>query len=348
MVDIDGLIHRIVSGYYYITIKDIRYKIKSPNLKIRYRAHSIYNTIIENNKYNTNYWLSDNEIQSLLLFNNIWDNSKQKELDDQNKLLNQTKVNLFLDYSNEKKRKIYKETLIQINSHINNLYDQKYYFNFLSLDFYAKSIENQYIILNMVYRDNKKILVDQDMDDIDMDFFNGIIQEVQRNSIDMDTMKNIAKSQQWRNYWAAGKTKTLKGSSSSWTEEQLTLINLSQTYDSIREHMECPPEEIIQDNDALDGWMIHQNDKIEKEKKKQKIDDKYGLKNKKGDEVFILTDSVEETKEIFGLNTPENKHKINQIKEIGKQNKETKWIEVPFVQQELKQKQAAMGPPSKG
>lgn len=334
-MDIDGLIHRIVSGHYYILVDNIKHKIKSPNLELRSRAHFIYNTIIDDNKFDTDSWITDQQIDTLLLFNGIWNINKQKELEDQLKLLDQNKVDLFLNYSNDKQRKKIKHNIESITSYIHQLYDKKNTFRFLSLDFYAKTIENQFLVLNMVYTNNDDLLFDQDTDNIDMGLFTKLIEEIQKYSIDIGLMKNIAKSDQWKNYWNAGREQIIDGPSYNWTEEQVTLINLSKTYDSIREHLECPSEDIIKDDDALDGWMIHQNKKIETEKKKQKLEAKHNLSAKKADEVFILTDSVEETKEIFDLNDYAAKDKIKQLKEISKTNKETKWVDVPFVQKEL-------------
>lgn len=334
--DIDSLIHRIVSGYYNININDIEYIIKSPNLNIRSRAHFIYQSIIEDNKFDVVNWIPDDQINALLVINNIWNQAKQKELDDKHKLLEQTKVDLFLNYSNDKKRNTFKNNITDISKNINELYYYKNYFNFLSLDFYAKTIENQFIVLNMVYIDDVPVFSYND-NDIDSELLIRIIEETQKHSVDMDMMKNIVKSDRWRQYWNASKDNIFIGPPYEWTQEQLTLVNLSKTYDAIREHLECPTEDIIQDNDALEGWMIHQNHKIEQEKKKKKIEDKYGLNNKRGDEIFILTDSVEETKEIFGLNDPHAKAKINQMRQISKEGKEVKWQDLPFVKQELQQ-----------
>ncbi len=334
--DIDNLIHRIVSGYYNITIDNSVYTIKSPNLDIISRAHFIYQSIIDDNKFDITNWLPNRQINTLLLFNNIWNDNKQKELDAQYELLDQTKVELFLNYSNDKKRKLFKETIGSISKCINSLYSQKTYFNFLSLEFYARTIENQFIALNMVYIEDELLFSAND-NDIDSELYTRIIEVIQKNMIDMDLMKTIVKSEKWRQYWSASKEHIFEGPSYKWTEDQLTIVNLSKTYDAIREHMESPPEEIIQDNDALDGWMIHQNRKIEKEKKKQAVEDKYGLNNKRGNEVFILTDSVEETKEIFALNDAQAKSKVNQLKQLSKEGKEIKWQDIPFVKQELQQ-----------
>lgn len=340
--DIDGLIHRIVSGYYYININNIEYLIKSPNLNTRSRARFVYRSIIEDNKFDIVNWIPDHQINALLVVNNIWNNTKDKELEEQHKLLEQTKVDLFLNYSNDKTRKTLKNNIINISKHINQLYAYKNYFNFLSLDFYAKTVENQFLVLNMVYIDDSLAFSYND-NDIDSDLLMRITEQIQTYSIDMDMMKNIVKSYQWKQYWNASKDNIFSGPSYEWTEEQITLVNLSKTYDAIREHMESPTEEIIEDNDALDGWMIYQNRKIEKEKKKQKVEDKYGLNNKRADEIFILTDSVEETKEIFDLNDPQAKAKINQLKQIVKDNKETKWQDIPFVKQELQQMSTRKG-----
>ena len=43
-------------------------------------------------------------------------------------------------------------------------------------------------------------------------------------------------------------------------------------YDNIQESMDCPTEDVINDDDMLDGWFIVQNRKREKDKKEKDVD----------------------------------------------------------------------------
>ena len=41
--------------------------------------------------------------------------------------------------------------------------------------------------------------------------------------------------------------------------EQRMLISASQLVDQVRQHPNCPSEDILKDSDAFDGWILHEN-----------------------------------------------------------------------------------------
>jgi hypothetical protein len=47
-------------------------------------------------------------------------------------------------------------------------------------------------------------------------------------------------------------------------------------YDNVYESMECPPDEVIKDDDMLDGWFIQQHKDREKKLKEKSTDEKFG------------------------------------------------------------------------
>jgi uncharacterized Fe-S cluster-containing protein len=114
------------------------------------------------------------------------------------------------------------------------------------------------------------------------------------------------------------------------------LIGLHKMYDNARQHQESPSEDIIKDDDALDGWFLHQNRKAEKEKKKNAILGKVGDKNKNKDEIFLITNDAKESQEIFSVNDDKGKQQIQEMI-AASQQKETKWQDLNFVKENVKQ-----------
>ena len=119
-----------------------------------------------------------------------------------------------------------------------------------------------------------------------------------------EIIRELARTEPWRSYWGAAKTEgSIFGKSASQlNSEQRSLINWSKFYDSIQEHMEAPSEDVIQDDDLLDGWLIIQNRKRERDKLEKEIDKKIG-KNKGAQEVYVMADSQEHAEKINSLNT---------------------------------------------
>jgi hypothetical protein len=107
--------------------------------------------------------------------------------------------------------------------------------------------------------------------------------------------------------------------------------------------MEAPSEDIINDDDALDGWILYQNDKNNKEKQKKQISEKFGLDKKRGDEVFIMTNDKKETKAIYSLNDPNTNRDIKNMIKITKEKGEVDWTELPHVQKQIKEELRKQG-----
>jgi len=71
--------------------------------------------------------------------------------------------------------------------------------------------------------------------------------------------------------------------------------------------MDCPDNDVINDDDMLDGWFIIQNKKREREKKENQFENSTSDKIKNSDEVFVMSSSTKEDAKINDLNSPMSK-----------------------------------------
>jgi hypothetical protein len=93
-------------------------------------------------------------------------------------------------------------------------------------------------------------------------------------------------------------------------------------YDNIQESMECPTEEVIADDDMLDGWFILQKRKQKSEKAKSELESKTSnQKIANSDEIMIMTDSAKEAENIHGMNSFGSEmirqQRLNTVKRLG-------------------------------
>jgi len=100
------------------------------------------------------------------------------------------------------------------------------------------------------------------------------------------------------------------------------LILWSSMYDNIQESMECPTEEVIADDDMLDGWFILQRRKQKSEKAKSELESKTSnQKIANSDEIMIMTDSAKEAENIHGMNSFGSEmirqQRLNTVKRLG-------------------------------
>jgi hypothetical protein len=149
----------------------------------------------------------------------------------------------------------------------------------------------------------------------------------------MNKLRKIARSDIWKSYYndngiyANGVINT--------NDDYRNLVNLTKMYESIKQHPECPTEDIISDDDALDGWFLLQKDKSTKEKQKNQVLDRVrGNKIKDAKELFIITQDKQETDQIFGLNDPKTMRDIKNSVELAKQKGKVSWTDLEHVIEE--------------
>lgn len=327
-------LYRILLGYYYIFVDNIRYKIIYPTLDIKYEAELLYEKIIDDNKYEKIY-LTSEEIKRYLKINNIWLDSDEDKLKDCEKFLEDCKVNLYLNYNNIEKKNIYKKNITKGMKDLETLFSKKNSFNYLTIEDHATSMKNEFVLMHSIYLNDKLVFNYNDYDTLEYNRLQKFIREILDNAIKPDELRTIVKSDLWKSYAVS---KNLETNIVYMNDDYRHLMNLHNMYDSIRQHPECPNQDIIDDDDALDGWFIYQNRKVEKEKKKNTILNKFGKNIKNSGEVFLLSDNLQETKDIYDLNDLTTKQQIKELIAVGK-NKEspTSWQDLPFVQRDLRQ-----------
>ena len=145
----------------------------------------------------------------------------------------------------------------------------------------------------------------------------------------------------WRSYWTSAKNgaSLFVGSVSEWSDDQRVLASMSRMYDNVYEHPECPSDQVIDDDDMLDGWMILQRRLVDVQKKKTAVDALHP-KLKNAQEVFIMADDSQEAQEIKSFNTQETLNTINQRSDFINARGSVSSIELPDVQMDLRNKMA--------
>ena len=90
----------------------------------------------------------------------------------------------------------------------------------------------------------------------------------------------------------------------------------------------------MQDSDALDGWVLFQNDKFDKEQKKKAIES--NIKDKNAGEVFVMANTPEEIKTVMELNDPMTRQQIRNVtKHAQNTDGQTKWQDIPGMKEQI-------------
>ena len=330
--NISILVSRICVKKLLFRHNDEDYALYSPDSEIRYLSDLYYEEIKEKNKYEE--WILQENLDNLLRFLGVWDNNREDQLKTTEKQIEQLKVDLFLERLKMTSVKNIKQKLKQKKDFYEELMNIKTSMDYLTLENFCNSRKNEFIIINTLrYRQNNKLVFDS-VDDIDYKTFQNITNIIAGNFISIETYKKIAKSDIWRNIWNSNKNNIFNGPACDFSEEQKTLIGLSNMYDRVYEHPESPDQSVIDDDDMLDGWMIYQKRKTE-ENNKEKNANSLTNKHKNANEIFVVA-GKEDAKEIRQLNSADSLRKIQQRSNVISKNKEVNEFDLPDVQQSIK------------
>ena len=151
-------------------------------------------------------------------------------------------------------------------------------------------------------------------------------------------VRELARSEPWRSIWILGKTKTfdLFANSETLNSDQSNLLSWSTMYDNVAESPDSPPEDVVEDDDMLDGWFIVQRRKQEQEKAEADMESR-NSKIANSEEQFIVARSETDVNRINSANNYTAK-KVKQQRQAVI-NKQGVALDADFQDQKLKLQQ---------
>jgi hypothetical protein len=333
----DILLSRIIFGSMLVKINSKKYIYRKASKEINYKADLLYEETIQDHIYDG--WLTLDKAKFVLIENGLWSNNHENTLKELDKQLEDYKILLFENFMFTKKKQDYRNKIKNIRKQTNNFSTIRHSIDQHTIEAYASRIRNEYIIMNCLYNSTNTHKVFNKNKKNESDFLNDCANEISKNIPSIDSLKSLVKSEIWKSYWSAsGKGNVFGADISDYSDEQRVIINLSRMYDSVYEHPECPSDDIIEDDDALDGWMIFQKRKREKEKKGQVLSTKSSKANN-ASEVFVMATDKQEAEEIFELNTPDSRNALQEKQKVVlSTDKPIDDLLLPDVQRDLQMK----------
>jgi hypothetical protein len=174
----------------------------------------------------------------------------------------------------------------------------QYYIN--TCEGVAAAEKTTWLIKNTTYQDNKLY----DFSDLSIMY---VMDEWQSGFLSDSTTRNLARNEPWKSLWAIRENSGIKlfqnKEDQELTYNQKNLIIWSQMYDNIQESIDCPPKDVIEDDDMLDGWFILQAKKREKEKAEAEFENTTNSKIKNSSEIYVMANNKNDQERIDGMNS---------------------------------------------
>lgn len=330
-------IAQIMSGRFDLTIKNdeqqIEVSVFAPSIQVKVAANHLFRESLT--EANFAGLLTEQEALDILIENDLWGEKEENNLEQFNKDVDQLKVKIFEFFFKSQEKAVARELLSRARKEQLRLFNLRHSFDFFTAECFAQSVKLKYIISSSIKYPDGSSYESPEL------IINSVMSALSENRLDEKEFREIARSDPWRTMWGCSKRADIFGKPiPEWSDDQRALVCFSQMYDNIYEHSECPRDEIIEDDDSLDGWFIVQKRKRGEEQNKSDIDSKLG-KNANAQEVYIPVNTIEDAQKVHTANSGMAAQKIRQRQQFLKENKRAAEQSLPDVKRDINMQRAA-------
>ncbi len=302
-------ISRIIMACFRCEIKDnygrpLKVIIKNPTRFQNYIANEIYMEALQKAELEGNY--TEYQYLCLLKYKGIWSDEQQAILDNLGKDIEQLKIDLYNSAFRSEQKKQLKIAINKIRDMQERLHRELHEYDHLTANGIAMMAKHKYMVACSIYKmNNEPLFPESELDSIPDFVIEAVAENISANKISDGDIRELARTDPWKLIWLGRKSEgsVFNIPAVDLTNEQRILSIWSNVYDNIHEHPDCPADEIINDDDMMDGWMLVQKRKRDASRGVAVVD---GLvqneKIRSAEEVFVPADSVADAKKVDSFN----------------------------------------------
>jgi hypothetical protein len=308
----DYFVSTIRTGKYRIEVFGKTLEILSPTIDDEYYINKAFidgfNSAV-NDGFKTN-----DEMVEWMIERDLWSHHEEKDLENIVEKIKENKIAIYHAKNNKKLKDSTRITIRNLELQLQKLNDKKtiYYNNTCEGIATVEKISEH--LKRCSYSNGEKY----DFDELPVDF---ISNKYYSMFLSESKIRELARTEPWRTLWQLNSSETFKLFSNNGRElshDQKNLLVWSTMYDNVQESMDCPTEDVINDDDMLDGWFLIQTKKRKEEKSSNELDN-MNPKIANSQEVYIMANSQEDRQRIDNLNSREANFIKKQRSDIIKQ-----------------------------
>lgn len=329
-------VSRIRSGICYLKLDGIRVKIFTPTFEDDFLANEVYMEAFDQAR--SDDILTFDEMLEWMTKHELWSEEKEQKIEGCKKDIEKLKVEIFNARSKEKLRETIRLYIRAAEKGLAKLQEEKD-------ELFSKTCEGIALQEKSMFLFSRCCFVGSELLDIDQVDLTSLYYEYNSQQLNEQQLRELARNDPWRLCWLCKDYTPLFANEKNriLSNEQKGILLWSTMYDNIQESMDCPTEEVINDDDMLDGWFIIQRRKHQSEKAKSELEAKTSnQKIANADEIMILTDSAKEADNIHNMNSIGSeiirKQRLNTVRRLGAATDldfEDKKIEIQSAQHQM-------------
>jgi len=308
-------VSRTRAGVYIINTPNLKLKVYTPTIEDEYEINEAYMEAFD--RARNNDIMTQDEMLEYMISTGMWtDNDNKLEIDFK-KDIEYLKTELFHSRTDSRRLQKTRTHIETAKTFLQDLMRKKYAYQENTcegISAIAKSSE----FIKRCTRINNELY---DFEDISIgEILNLYYSMVLPESVS----REIARNEPWRSLWILAQSNTFTLFHNKERElsiDQRNLLVWSKMYDNVQESHEAPAEDVIEDDDMLDGWFILQKQKRDKSRLHAEMEANSNSKINQSGEVCIIARSKEDRERIESMNSTHSKvikqQRINSAKQKG-------------------------------
>lgn len=314
-------ISRIRSGVYYIQSEGKNICIKSPTLEDEFFINEKFKQEYE--KCLEEGLKTEDEIVDWMISKELWTHQDDEREEGLKKDIERLKREIYNNRHRSNLREQIRKGIRAGEKQLSQMIDKKSKYFSNSCEGIANLAKISEFFRRCAFEDG----VICDFDELRLELISNTYYRLLLSESDV---RELARNEPWRSIWVLRDSNSynlFKNEDRQLSPDQKSLLVWSRMYDNVYESSESPSEEVIKDDDLLDGWFAVQAQEKRDQAMQSEVDDK--LSNPKianSSEVFLMADNRQDAQKINELNSHHakvlKKQRFNQIKSQGTVNQD--------------------------
>lgn len=301
------LVCRIMSGRTRVKLDGKTYYICNPSLEAFQIACEAYEDAFQ--EAVEQRAMSEDDMLLNIIEQGLWSNNEENEFQDLPNQIKDLKKQLFENFYKDDAYFAGKKLLDRARERHQELLSRRMVYYSATDVGQAESAKNRILLASSIHDvDGQPIFKLNSLLSNRSDLVEQIGQIYMESRLSEKQLRAIARSDYWRSYWTctSAERKLFGIPVSQYSDEQRTLVGYTKLYISINEHPERPSEALVNDDDAFDGWLLIQNEKVDKEAQRDGLLRNVSDRVKNSGEVLLIASNKNEAKKIHDLNSRES------------------------------------------
>jgi hypothetical protein len=310
-------IYTIRTGNTYIEYNDLELVIVPPTFEQNVRACKLYEKTYEQayiedimTEDETLCWMEERE---------LWTNEDEQKVKGLEKDLERLKIEIYNARNNDQLKERIRLYIRAGEKQLQEKLQEKNQYFTNTCEGIASTEKTSYIIKNTTFL-NKELY---NFDELSMSH---ILMEWQSSFLSEKQCRELARTEPWKSLWTVRESSNIQlfenPRNTDLTYNQKNILIWSQMYDNIQESLDCPTNDVINDDDMLDGWFIIQGKKRDKERAEKEFENNVKSdKIKNASEVYMVANSNKDKDRIDSMNNVHGqtikKQRMSLIKQKG-------------------------------